>query len=414
MPLDIGQLLDELNTATARVLVSTTEEEAIAATLDGLTHIGVKNSLLSLATPRGWIEARSATGTWSKIVRDTVRRPAGDDVLAIVAKTRQPVFIEDSRVDPRCEQHAVQLAGIISQYMCPLASGDSTIGVLQVDLSDHAELREESAEQFALFLKTLDMFAAQAAIGISNARNILRIEQLRSLLASAAHEFRAPLHNILQLCAALRYTQPTNVSALEQLHEQINSEIYRAKRHMDNYLMTGIQGREAPRYNFQKGDVCRLVRDCASRFRLPAASRGITIELDRSLDHIPDVVFDSEHMEQVFGNLLDNAVKYSYSRKKISIKAKVDSQWVRISVTDYGLGIPTEHAEKVFRGYQRSEQDYKGFVPGSGLGLAIAKEIVDRHKGVIEVESIPSQISPERDRNYLTTFTVFIPRRPDR
>jgi signal transduction histidine kinase len=121
-------------------------------------------------------------------------------------------------------------------------------------------------------------------------------------------------------------------------------------------------------------------------------------------------------IEQVFTNLLDNAVKYSHYNQNIEITGREMGRKIEIAIMDRGLGIPADHYERIFQGFSRSEiLDTTRYIPGTGLGLMIAKEIVERHKGKIRVDSAPFLKDPRRIRNYdgyETTFFVSLPQNP--
>jgi signal transduction histidine kinase len=96
---------------------------------------------------------------------------------------------------------------------------------------------------------------------------------------------------------------------------------------------------------------------------------------------------DKDRLEQVFINLITNAVKYSPSAEKVIVRVSRDSEQAIISVQDFGMGIAEAHHQKIFESfYQVTDPEEKTF-PGLGIGLHIAHEIVERHSGRIWVES---------------------------
>ena len=117
---------------------------------------------------------------------------------------------------------------------------------------------------------------------------------------------------------------------------------------------------------------------------------------------MPIVTADKAQMEQLLGNLISNALKFSgKGPAQVHLAAEErETEW-RVSVRDGGIGVDPEAADRIFVMFQRlhTEKEY----PGTGIGLAICKRIVDRHGGRIWVES-----QPERG----ATFYFTIPRRP--
>jgi signal transduction histidine kinase/ligand-binding sensor protein len=305
-------------------------------------------------------------------------------------------------------------------FVAPILCDRECIGVLRaVRLTQFPEMPGEQRQLIESLARHLGVGVRyrEAAEGDSLRFKNLATE-LQQLLAEAAHELRAPLHNVLSLSTALRYTSGSQVGEQARLHQKIKEEIYRAKREVDDYLLRGIEGREELKYNFRKGNLNELLFECASRFSVAASKRGMQINIDPSLKSLPQITFDSERLEQVFSNLIDNAIKYSFSNMKegISVKAKSKANTVTISIVDYGLGIPTQVRIDIFEGYQRAVEDQTVFKPGIGLGLKIARRIVEKHGGAITVESEPFLDDPKRlarHEGYKTTFTVSLPKVPE-
>ena len=91
--------------------------------------------------------------------------------------------------------------------------------------------------------------------------------------------------------------------------------------------------------------------------------------------------------QQVFTNLINNAVKYSPQLKQVDIYITVSQNTVTVSVRDYGIGIPKEHQQKIFDRFYRVSDVHDKTSPGLGMGLYISSEIVKRHGGRLWVES---------------------------
>ena len=111
---------------------------------------------------------------------------------------------------------------------------------------------------------------------------------------------------------------------------------------------------------------------------------------------------DVERMAQVFGNILNNAAKYTDSGGKIFVRAFRDGPHIAVSIRDTGRGIEERNLQRVFELFTQGERGLDRRGGGLGVGLAIAKEFVERHGGLISVES--------PGLNQGTTFTVRLPR----
>jgi signal transduction histidine kinase len=132
-------------------------------------------------------------------------------------------------------------------------------------------------------------------------------------------------------------------------------------------------------------------------FQALAEQKGISLEIDAAEDIT--VIGDKMRLQQLFTNLIDNAIKYTQEGSiRITIEKREGNALVQ--VMDTGMGIPQEEQEKIFKRFYRIEKSRSKETGGVGLGLSIAEWIVQAHKGRIEVES---------ELNRGSTFTVYLP-----
>ena len=115
-----------------------------------------------------------------------------------------------------------------------------------------------------------------------------------------------------------------------------------------------------------------------------AASRQVEVSVEPTK---LSVQADADRLVQVMVNLLSNAIKFSPSESTVKITACRDDQWVEISVSDQGRGIPIEHLKTIFERFQQVKSSEAQTESGSGLGLTICKSIIEQHGGAIGVES---------------------------
>jgi PAS domain S-box-containing protein len=135
--------------------------------------------------------------------------------------------------------------------------------------------------------------------------------------------------------------------------------------------------------NYSTFNINKVLRESIQNIRLTSASHRI--ELNEQAENIA-VHADEQRIEQVFVNLLTNAIKYSPDANRVEIEVWTESDKVCISVRDFGIGIQKNQLEKVFSRFYR----VRGLAPsfsGLGIGLFISKKIVERHGGTIWVDS---------------------------
>ncbi len=417
----LEQQLDHLNRATLLLLNAESLEQAYDTIFENLAKIGYDKGMISLVdeTTRTIVGKRATGKNWRDLQYKTNVPLSSNDILARVVKSGKPELIEDCANNPYCNQEMVRQAGITAQYIIPLIVQDKVIGALQIGLSEKQDLLKGDRHYLNETLKILAGFANQVAVAIESQRQKIRIEKLEKTMADMGHEFRSPLHNLSAHLGALKYHLEKKYGddeRVRQIAQIVQEEAYRADRQMKNALFSAAESLEMMGSNFEEGQISETINYCAERFRETAKKRGITIIVYDSVKKLPPFLYDKVQMEQVFTNLIDNAVKYSYANENIEIKGEDHGRRVEISVKDNGVGIPERWYEQIFEEFQRSDiMDRTRFIPGTGLGLKIAKKFVLNHKGKIFVVSKPYLNDPKKVMNYegyTTTFFVILPKNP--
>jgi two-component system CheB/CheR fusion protein len=223
-------------------------------------------------------------------------------------------------------------------------------------------------------------------------------------LAALSHELRTPLAPVLLAAAALREDPriPTD------LHEQISMmerNIALEARLIDDLLDLTAISRGKLQLHAQLCDTHSLIGLAVEIVREDAREKGVSIERDFTA-HYSGLVADPARFQQVIWNLLRNAVKFTPSGGTISIhtrqeKKSTGERWLRIEVTDSGIGIETALLERIFLPFEQGNLTADHRFGGLGLGLAIARAVVDLHGGRISATSE----GPNRG----STFVVELP-----
>jgi signal transduction histidine kinase len=146
-------------------------------------------------------------------------------------------------------------------------------------------------------------------------------------------------------------------------------------------------------------DLNKLIQDKVEDMQQNSKNHKIVMQLQST----GKIAGDEERLGQVVNNLLSNAIKYSPLGGKILLSTKTIGDFVKVSVTDYGIGIPKESLDRIFQRFYRVLSNEARTFPGMGIGLSICKDIIDMHKGKIEVESVVGLGS---------TFNFIIPIQP--
>jgi len=224
--------------------------------------------------------------------------------------------------------------------------------------------------------------------------------RLRHFVADVSHELRSPLTSIHGFAQALLDGTAADDATKTHVVQIIFDESDRLKHQVDELLdLSRVQSNKA-KFVVEPVDLKEVLEHCTEVFAVQAKQKAVTIDLKVEANLL--VSGDSDRLEQVFNNLIDNAIKNSPSGGKVLIVSnRSPGDFARTVVSDEGPGIPLDQLPYVFeRFYQVT-----GVRTGVGLGLAIAKEIVAAHKGSIEASSEPGEGA---------SFTVRLPLKPDK
>lgn len=223
--------------------------------------------------------------------------------------------------------------------------------------------------------KRVEQQNAQLALEKERAKILSRFVQ------DASHEFRTPLATILTSLYLVRKTHDAERKAekMEQIEEQVN----RMKRLVDMLLlMSGLD--DDMSLQGEPVQLDELLRGVVSAYELIIAEAGVQVTLVVSPE--PLVIHgDREHLQEACEHLLDNALRYTPEGGSVVVRCVKQETCALIEVQDTGIGIREEHLAHIFKRFWRGDDAHS--TPGFGLGLAIVQQVVQQHRGRIEVES---------------------------
>ena len=219
---------------------------------------------------------------------------------------------------------------------------------------------------------------------IINSRDITerkKIEDLKQeFLLIIAHEIKTPItvirlmvHSLKDECKTLSGQQST----IKKINT-INSEVERLIKVVNSIFDTSRIG-EAFMLDKKRFDIMHLAKEVLEEFRPLARQKLQLVKHKRIIIHA-----DNQRIKQVFINLMSNAIKHSPDKSMITVRVDEEKGRVKTSVKDEGGGIPKENLPHIFEKFYQVEKKGK---QGIGLGLFICKEIIEKHKGAIWVES---------------------------
>jgi two-component system, OmpR family, phosphate regulon sensor histidine kinase PhoR len=226
---------------------------------------------------------------------------------------------------------------------------------------------------------------------------IERVERTRrDFIANVSHELRTPLTSLLG------YTETLLDSSANGQQREFLAIIQKNAQHMsrlteDLLTLARVESGE-DRLELTALPASTLLESARSTLAGLAADRGIELRVAEAIDD--QVTADPDAIQQVFTNLIDNALKYAAGGDRIEIGARPREHGVEFFVRDFGPGIASEHLLRLFERFYRIDRARSREAGGTGLGLAIVKHIVRNHGGQVSVSS---------ELGHGSTFTFTLP-----
>lgn len=218
----------------------------------------------------------------------------------------------------------------------------------------------------------------------------MKLSEIKSdFVSNVSHELRTPISSIRVFGELMRLGRVTDSAKVREYGEYIESEGRRLSRLIDNILDFSRIESGGKLYQLEEHDLADVVRDVLQAWAPRLEREGFLLELTAPADALAPVRIDEAAIGHALGNLLDNAIKYSGSGRRIAVTLAADGGEVVVAVKDFGIGIPREEHERIFDRFHRVGRGLVHDVKGSGLGLAIVKHIADAHGGRVTVESSP-------------------------
>lgn len=276
--------------------------------------------------------------------------------------------------------------------------------------SDKAEEQQSFSQEITVNKNTLRAISAPAygpentVVGtVTVFEDITAFKELDEMKSDfvnmVAHELRSPIVAIRQqnsvllegLAGPLQEKQEEflqrGVIKIDQLLEMINDLLDMAKIEAGKHIQHQVPT-----------DAGKIITDLMTL--LEPRAQAQQIKLVHELDDLKTISADPKRIEEIFSNLITNAINYSPEGGTVTVSARSLNDNVEIKVSDEGVGIPETEIPKIFDKFYRVKDPKTRKVTGSGLGLSIVKGIIEAHNGTVDVESTPGEG---------TTFRILLP-----
>jgi signal transduction histidine kinase len=210
----------------------------------------------------------------------------------------------------------------------------------------------------------------------------------QTILANVTHELARPLAGLKVGVESLRSGALDAAELADDLLGNMGQSIQRMEMLLDDIGLAARPQSRPLALERTSISIEQFLRGIASRYWTMAETRGIRIEVDTSPD-LPPVFADERRLNQILGNLVDNAIKFTHRDRQVILRAEAggDSN-VRILVQDGGDGISEQDAAQLFVAFYQGE-NARRLRQGMGLGLAIASQLAEAHGGSLEIRNHP-------------------------
>jgi two-component system sensor histidine kinase/response regulator len=245
--------------------------------------------------------------------------------------------------------------------------------------------------------------------GLERRRLVLETETLRrekklmeeNFITMVSHQLRSPI------VAVIQYFEVILSGMVGSISEKQKEMLQRAKDRLESLLNLINDWLDAQRIDkgqivdkFKPLSLREIVKKLVEDMKPLAQKYEVTLEMGACSEN-DTVQGDKETLEQVFSNLITNAIKYNKPKGQVFVTIKENGDSIAAEVQDTGIGIAKEHLPFLFDQFYRVSRSEDHKMKGTGLGLSIAKKIVEAHGGSIQVSSEPGKGS---------TFTVLLPK----
>ncbi|MDB4884892.1 MAG: ATP-binding region ATPase domain protein [Gemmatimonadetes bacterium] len=429
----LGRLRDALGDVRARELalgVTPTDTvhaqlvaalRAATALADSLDHFRLDSAghriradlaTMTPAVEREYAAMRSDSSALADRISQSIIAPALQDAdrqlspaeLLLRSRTRDRVLDAESAVmeAQRSTLTALTLALLLAGLIAFLLTRSISRPVVALEAGMRAVADGELGHTLDIRTGRNDEFGRLAASFQDMSRQLAELDKLKAEFVSiASHELKTPINVIL---GYLTLMEEGVYGPLTEKQKPVTKTIEAQARTIARLAsqLLDVSRFEAGggRIDARPVNLSTMLDELEHTFHVLAVQREIDFRVTRRPGLPGEVVWDAERINEVTGNLLSNAFKFTPPGGTIELIAAPAGDRVSITVRDTGAGIPPDQLPHVFEKFYQADNQRSASAKGTGLGLAIAREIVTAHKGDITCESEPGKG---------TTFSILLP-----
>ncbi|MEF3274803.1 MAG: PAS domain-containing protein [Chloroflexus sp.] len=319
-----------------------------------------------------------------------ISNEAADSILKwFKTETDQPILIQPAKLAADNPYTAsLRQEGWQLLLLAPLRHEQQIIGFLGLATSTSQTIPATITKLVTAIAELI----TDAIVRIRLYEQLQRADRLKTgLLATVSHELRTPLTSIIgyidmlrrgilgelspDVQEALGYMRQASLNLMRLINDILEFS------HMEAGQLT---------MELEAVDANKIIQNVGMQMRPQALEHNLTLMIN-PLPNAPRIIANEGRLEQVLINLISNAIKFNRPGGLVDISIEPRGEWLRIKVSDTGIGIPPEDQERIFEEFQRVQSPNGKMVQGIGLGLAICRRLITHMGGKIGVESVPGE-----------------------
>lgn len=356
----LSNMAGRLSENILEISVEKNKIKAILASLvDGVIAVDLEGRIILMNHAAERMFKRKEKHALGKYILRLIRNTQVENLVDQVLKEGQPI-VEELRLSP-------QVGPILKIQGTPITTQDKSLTGVVLVLRDVTKIR--------------------------------LLEQMRTeFVANVSHELKTPLTSIKGFVETLLDGAMEDPKTSRRFLGIINEESNRLSRLIEDIL--SLARIEAPAYEFETEPTNFLAVVNKQKDLLSPMALEKQIDLSVKVpENLPRVLIDSDPLEQVIVNLLENAIKYTPAGGSVELEVLPEEDHLLVQIKDTGIGIPKEAIPRLFERFYRVDKARSRDVGGTGLGLSIVKHILEKHGERIWVES-------ELGEGSIFTFTL--------
>ncbi|MDR3242393.1 MAG: cell wall metabolism sensor histidine kinase WalK [Clostridiales Family XIII bacterium] len=352
---EIGRFADMFNLLRVRLNQTLSEISSEKNKLETILRY-MADGLIAIDLDGNIMHANPASREMLKISEDDVTNRRYDE---IIGKYTETLLLE--KIKANCEQEAATETFV---------HGGAVFAVR------YGRFKDENRRDIGVIMILQDITEQQ------------KLEDMQSdFVANVSHELKTPITTIKSYTETLIEHGIGDEKVAVDFLKIIDAEADRMNRIVKDLLQLSRLDHKQEKWHKKERNLIALLQSAVKKMEMTAAGKNQYLNCIFRRDGVLLADIDRDRIEQVILNVLSNAIKYTGERGRIDIDAAEAGRMAQIIISDNGIGIPESELSRVFERFFRVDKARSRSAGGTGLGLSISKQIVEEHRGGIEIES---------------------------